>query len=277
MPMDRAGLPRKAAAFDAQAESFDRRAGLPADARAAIARALVEMAGLGPERRIIDIGAGTGEIGLPLIGLGVAYIGLDESAAMLAVFERRAAREGHRPSLLVSDARDPWPVPACSASAVFGSRSLHWMDPTHVVAETIRVAAPTGAVLLVGRVARDPDGPRERVRQAMRELLLRAGYEGRSQARSSTALISECVCRGATAILPRVVASWTTERAPREVLDDWRSKPGLAGLDVPELVKEEVLAQVARFTSETFGNIDTPILSSERYVVEGATLNLARS
>ena len=45
--------------FDAQAASFEARAGLPAPARTAIARALLELGPFDSARRILDVGAGS--------------------------------------------------------------------------------------------------------------------------------------------------------------------------------------------------------------------------
>lgn len=259
-------------AFDQQADTFDKRAGIPDVARAAIARAIAELGRLGPGRGVIDIGAGTGEIGLELAGLGAPYVGIDASTGMLDVFRARAAERGLSPTLLVADAREAWPVEPGSAAIVFGSRSLHWLHPEAVADEAFRAAAPGGSLLLVGRVARDPESPRERVRRAMRAALREAGFEGRSGGRSARALVAACSRLGAVALPTRIVATWTVSRAPGAALHDWTGKAGLAGVDVPDEVKAEVLERARRWTSATFGNIDAALDSDEHYTLEGAVL-----
>ena len=236
-------------------------------------RRLSELGGLGPDRLLVDVGAGTGEIGLEILQRTVRYVGLDDSRGMLDVFAARARERGLSPSLIVADARDRWPVADGSARVIFGSRSLHWLAPRELVDEALRVAAKDGAVLLVGRGVHDPRGPRERIRVAMREFLSAAGFEGRSGGR-------ECrrpprrmrARRGASPIPVRTVARWPVRRPPRASLDDWRSKPGLAGIDVPAAIKDLVLERVAEFASDTFGDIDAPIESEECYTLVGATL-----
>src|SRR5215831_12551614 len=118
--------------FDAQAGAFEARAGLPAQACASIARALLDFGPFDAARRILDVGAGTGDIGLELAAAGRAYLGLDESEAMLTIFRNRAARVGLTPELIAGDARRPWPAAPRSVGLVFGSRSLHWLDPANV-------------------------------------------------------------------------------------------------------------------------------------------------
>jgi SAM-dependent methyltransferase len=230
------------------------------------------MGGVARGDRILDLGAGTGDIGLELVQRGAAYCGIDVSSEMLAVFRERAQALGLHPELVVADAGQTWPVESGSTRMVFGSRSLHWIETSHLVSEAARVASRSGAVLLIGRVARDPDDPRERIRAVMRTRLNLAGYEGRSGSDRSDQSIVECVRRGARAISPRVVATWSVQRKPRSSLDDWRGKPGLGGRDVPEAVKERVLAEVERFTTDTFGNIEASIDVTERYVIAGAEI-----
>jgi hypothetical protein len=108
----------------------------------------------------------------------------------------------------------------------------------------------------------------------MRELLRESGYEGRSGGGRAKEGIVECVRRGGRSLPSRVAAAWTVKRRPRSSLDDWRSKPGLGGRDVPDDVKERVLAEVLRFTKDTFGNIEAPVDVTERYVIDGVEIGL---
>jgi SAM-dependent methyltransferase len=221
---------------------------------------------------VVDVGAGTGEIGLELVRLGVPYLGLDESAAMLDVFRGQLGPGQPGTALVVADARRRWPADDGTAQVIFGSRSLHWIPPEHVAAEAFRLAAPPHAVLLVGRVERDPKGARELVRRKMRDLLRDAGYEGRSGGRNATALVDECVRRGGSAMAPRVVATWSVRRPTRAALDDWSSKTGLGGVDLPEAVKRDVIRGVARWAADALGDIDAPLESAECYTLAGVVL-----
>src|SRR5437763_14663503 len=82
-----AGEPER---FDAQAPGFDRRAGLPADAARAVARAVLEIAAPGPDDLLVELGAGTGEIGQHLIE-SVRYLGIERSRAMLELLRGKLA------------------------------------------------------------------------------------------------------------------------------------------------------------------------------------------
>jgi hypothetical protein len=102
----------------------------------------------------------------------------------------------------------------------------------------------------------------------MRRLLREAGFAGRSGRLGAQALLEAAAARGAVGEPPRVVAEWTVTRPPRAALEDWADKDHLAGTAVPEDVKARVLSATARFTRETFGNIDEPLPYVERYTLE---------
>jgi SAM-dependent methyltransferase len=257
--------------FDAQAPSFEARAGIPAAARERIARALLDFGPFDAGRRILDVGAGNGEIGLELASVGAAYLGIDESAAMLSIFRNRGEALGLRPELVVADAARAWPVAAGTVGLVFGSRSLHFLEPSHIAAEAYAAASPRGAVVVVGRVVRDREGIAERVRRAMRSLLRREGFVGRSGSQHSAKLLAECAARGAEPFAPRKVATWTRRRSARRSIDAWRSKPGLAGTAVPDATKARLLDELEHRLG-TEGDIDVESDSTETFLLEGAVL-----
>jgi hypothetical protein len=153
---------------------------------------------------------------------------------------------------------------------VFGSRSLHWLDPEHVASECHRVRAPAGCALLIGRVRRERDHIAARLRRRMHELLEATGHMPRRSEAATRALVDACARVGARPIETIEVARWTTTPSPRELLDAWRSKPGLAGLDVPAGVRNHVLDELESWTTSYIGPIDTPHPGAERYLLEGA-------
>jgi SAM-dependent methyltransferase len=260
------------ARFDGQASDFDERAGLPVGVRAQVADAILAIADLPDGSRVLDVGAGTGEVGVELLARGVGYLALDASEAMLSVFRGKALTAGFTPELRVGDARDRWPVEDASIGLVFGSRSLHWLSPGHVERESLRVASPAGCTILIGRVERRDESPRARLRRRMRDLLEESGHAGRSGGASSRAIVGRLVASGAKPVPARVAAVWNVRFSPRSVLEAWRRKPGLGGADVPAELKDAVLARTEAFAVETFGDIDVPTETEECYTLEGAML-----
>ena len=131
--------------------NFDRAAGYYDETRTdrpeTIARVVdfirAEVAGRGV---CLEIGIGTGRIGLPVASAGVPLIGVDLSAAMIARLIEKAGG-GNKPMLAMADAT-ALPFRDGGFGAAFGSHVFHliagWRD---VVGELMRVVRPGGVVL----------------------------------------------------------------------------------------------------------------------------------
>jgi SAM-dependent methyltransferase len=153
---------RLRAFWDADADTYDRSpshaATDPVEAaawRTALARYLPPA-----PSRILDVGAGTGAIGLLAAELGHEVTALDLSPGMLAQAERKAAARGLPLRTRVGPATDP---PDGPFDAVV-ERHVLWTTPDPVAAlASWRRAAPGGRLLLLeGVFARDGLGWRAR-------------------------------------------------------------------------------------------------------------------
>lgn len=251
------------ARFDEQAGSFEQRTGVPSEARAAIADAVVAFVAEPARATLLEIGAGTGEIGAALATRVGHYVALDASAAMLERFRERAPGA----TLVVGDANARWPVDA--ADVVFGSRSLHLLALDHVVAELQRVARP-GACVLVGRVTRDPASPQSRLREALQRLLAARGRAGRRGEERTAKLVAACVARGWTPIPARDVATWKRSWRASDALAAWAGKRGLAGTTLEDAEKRAVLTELRRWATDHLGDLDAGHDSVQAYALEGA-------
>src|SRR5215471_5532263 len=67
--------------FSRNVAVYDRRHGAFLDAEAA--RELARLAALGPDSRVLELGAGTGRVAVPLARTGACVMGLDVSHSML--------------------------------------------------------------------------------------------------------------------------------------------------------------------------------------------------
>jgi SAM-dependent methyltransferase len=130
-------------AFDRAVDYYDRTRALPPGVEARMAEAV--SAELRDRGRILEIGAGTGRIALPLRSAGVDVVGLDLSFPMLGRFVEKAGG----------------PVPVVQADATrlpFRDRSFGGAFAVHVlhlipawetaVRELVRVVEPGGVVLV---------------------------------------------------------------------------------------------------------------------------------
>jgi len=252
--------------FDAQANAFDTRAGLPPGVCREVARGIVELAAVSSGDLVVEIGPGTGQIGHELVALVPRYLGLDSSQRMLAVFRARlgAPREGVE--LLLGDASARWPVADSTARCVFGSRSLHLLPADHVAGEAERVT--NGGLLVVGRVRRERRSVREKLRAKLLELLAVGPVErGRAQ---TGELLSECARRGAAVLPARVVADWEVACSVDDVLASWAEKPDVVKLSLPAEERRRVFSDLRRWAISDLGSAELAHASTESYVLQGA-------
>jgi SAM-dependent methyltransferase len=252
--------------FDGQAGFFDRRTGLPEDCCRAVAKQLVELCEVRAGNLLIEVGCGTGQIG-QWVEAPARYVGFDLSLNMLREFQRRLGAKESRHALLQADANATWPFADGTASVIFSSRAMHLLEPEHVASEVLRLAAPDGATLILGRVERTQGSVKERMAREMNERLRLRGLKGRRGERRNRKLFELCAGLGAELLEPSPVATWKVAASPRQSLDSWRSLTGLGGLQVSAETRAEILEELEVWASETFGGLDGMFEFEETYVL----------
>lgn len=250
--------------FDGQAEAFDRRAGLPSSLCRAIAERLFAIGEVPPAGVIVEVGAGTGQIGAWLAA-SRRYVGFDLSADMSRRFRARAGASP-RGLIVRADANATWPIASGVAHVVFGSRALHLLEHEHAADEIFRVSRVSGATLVLGRVERPQTSPRARLAHEMRARLTHLGFEPRDDEQHRLVL-DACVARGARPLDCVTVASWTSPTPVRASLDNWRVRPAIAGVQVPASVRRVLVDELEAWAASTFGPLDRPGEYEEAYVL----------
>jgi ubiquinone/menaquinone biosynthesis C-methylase UbiE len=260
-----ASVASPASTFDPQASHYDARAGLPGSAGAAVAQAIVDGARVGEGDLVVELGAGTGELGTHLVPLPVRYVGIDSSRAMLDVFRAKVAPA--LPSLVVADLNQPWPLLDGSARAVFASRVIHLLEPEHVVREAVRISR-SGGVLMLGRVLRERDSIKERLRRRRQELLVEAGITPRQGEEGTRRVIERCLAAGGTTPGRRAVAEWTGETTPAQVIADWDTLSRMGSVSVDPVTRTRIIDELRLWSRVEFGDLDRPAAFRERYAID---------
>lgn len=251
--------------YDDQADTFDERAGIPPDSVQAIARAIGTLAKLESGGSLLEVGCGTGLLSIPLLEFPIDYVGFDRSPEMIRVFRDKLARIDSSPDLYVSDGNDAWPGIEGTFDAIFSSRAIHHIDIDHAVSEIVKALGKDGGLLIVGQVKRPNDSVKSVMRRYMRDLLKRQGYSGRSGGNHAERLFTALEARGGTRREPLTAAEWTSTHAPVDSIEAWRTKDGLAGLELPPKVKTRTLDEVREWATEQFGSIEEPLEQIESY------------
>ena len=258
--------------FDEQAKTFETRTGLSEATCQAIVKTALDLAEIQAGDRVVEVGAGTGQISQWFASESVNYLGFDLSEPMLAEFRQHLDQPRENFHIVQGDANQHWPVADGTANLIFSSRTLHLLNLEQVVQESWRIAQPERAVVLMGNVQRQKDSIKNQMRDQMQNLLAQKTLLGRKKNQLMRQLIELFTQRGAQVIEPVVVSRWQVVSTPRQSLESWRRKAHLAGIELADEVKQDVLDRLQVWAEATFGGLDQPIESEETYVLQGVCL-----
>lgn len=269
--------------FDAQASTFDARAGLPDDVRIAIADAIVDIGEVRHAGRLLEVGAGTGLVGehlarnLPPVIPGGAprYLGLDVSPPMLQAFVIRTKSDPAVSAMFrLADANGPWATDDQSIRVVYGARVFHLLKTEHLVAEVRRVGAPPFVTVVAGRIRRKPEGIFAHMRRALRRVMSARGHEPRRGDEHIETLVDAFVKIGGKRLEDRVVAKWSQPTSPARSLAGWRAKDGLGGLDLPAAEQASILREVEIWAANEYPDLDVEEPSEVEFVLHSVRLEV---
>jgi SAM-dependent methyltransferase len=235
--------------YDTAAPTFERHRALPDGVPEAI-RAAVREAVDAPSPRLLDLGAGTGRIGIPFVAARDDYVGVDLSFGMLCEFNRRAVDSAHAPRLVQADG-ERLPFADASFDAIMLIQVFGGMRGwRRLLVETRRVLRGAG-VLVLGRAVAPPDGLDARMKARLALLLGEIGAPAdRTNTRQDAQGWLDQEARGT-----RLVAStWTARRTPRGFIERHRTGARFSALPAP--VKEEALRRLAAWAKTAFGSLD---------------------
>jgi SAM-dependent methyltransferase len=112
------------------------------------AREVVEVAGVRPGERVLDVGCGTGNAALLAAARGARVTAVDPAARLLDVGRARAAAEGHEVEFLVGEAA-ALPVADGGFDVVLSVfAAIFAPDPEAALRDMTRVLAPDGRLVL---------------------------------------------------------------------------------------------------------------------------------
>jgi ubiquinone/menaquinone biosynthesis C-methylase UbiE len=134
--------------FDSLAESYDRWYETPLGSFAdrLERQAVFDLLGARPGELILDVGSGTGRYARELAGQGVRCVGLDPSAAMLAIAQRGAPPGG---PTHIRGIAERLPLASNVFDAVMSVATLEFVtDVDAALAEAARVAKPRGRLVV---------------------------------------------------------------------------------------------------------------------------------
>jgi demethylmenaquinone methyltransferase/2-methoxy-6-polyprenyl-1,4-benzoquinol methylase len=246
--------------YDALAPSFDRQRALPQGVPAAIRRSV--LGSLSTSRpRLLDLGCGSGRIGVAFMIEGDDYVGVDLSFGMLHTLATRHDLAAGAVALLAQADGEHLPFLDAGFDAVLLMQVLSAArDWRSLLAESARVLRHSGS-LIVGRMVAPEDGVDTRMRQRLRKILNAIGVQPSNKQATHDALA--WLSRTARMCRSVVVAYWMEERTPRQFLERHGSGARFSALPTP--VRDAALRQVREWATASFGSLDVTFNEVLRY------------
>jgi len=258
--------------FDKQADIYDKRTGLGQLTAQKIAQALNQMIQPYLDGLLLEIGAGTGEIGYFLQDMPIEYVGIDLSEGMLDIYRKRFANSKKQPRLIQTDGNKRWPLENDSVSVFFSSRAMHQLEQDHVLNELQRLTHPNASVLILGNVKRNKNSVKTIMRKEMHKVMHELGMTEKS-GQSNRKLLFEAIENLGGEKLPSVIASrWQVSHAPIESINSWKSVDGIAGQAVEEKVKAQILDTLTLNIQDKFTDLNQALEAEETYELNAIKL-----
>ena len=159
------GIHATARGFDQVADVYERsRPGYPDEARTAVLARL----GVGPGRRILDLGAGTGKLTIPLLSAGAHVTAVEPMPTMHEQLLRQVPSELHGHLDIIESSAESLPFDDASFHGATAAQAFHWFDAVPALTELHRVLEP-GSWFAVVHNRRDlTTGPQAALEDLMR-------------------------------------------------------------------------------------------------------------
>jgi len=215
----------------------------------------------GPRAKILEVGAGTGRIGVPLLQHGADWIGCDLSIEMMSKLRAkipaaRLARVNAAQLPFVSDRFD----------AVITIHVLHLVGPWRAALREIKRVLKPGGVYLNNGNWHDETAPSRRLRNYWRERITAHGaYWQRPGLQSQEELAAELRSLGAT-LETTEVARWHTRSTPREEIDSLASRQYSESWNIPDDVFNITLDELREWAAHEYGDLDQ-LFDEERRLI----------
>ncbi len=232
--------------YDTMAHDFDRHRSLP-DGVAEAVRDTVLRAVLPPRPCVLDLGAGSGQIGRSFVRAGDDYIGADLSLGML----RQFASQVQADSLLQANGA-LLPFRDATFDAILLMRVLSSVeDWRSLLREVLRVLRTDG-VLMIGRVVASDDGIDARLKSRLAAILDEMDIHPYRDKLRGDALAWLAQEMPNPTVLD--IASWTELRRPQAFLERHARGARFAVLPLP--VRQDAMRRLTEWAVETFGSLE---------------------
>lgn len=253
--------------FDARVSSqYVAQRAHPPEVSKAIGEAVLAL--VGADRRVLEIGIGTGRIALPVVEAGCRVIGFDLSADMLHEVGAQLANDAQRARLRVLRA-DMHAIPLRDNS-VDGAMAIHVLhlakDWRKVLGEAARVMRP-GAVFVEGNDWIDPQSVTGALRDELRAKVaaLTPSFMPPAANADRETLLRKL---GGGEFHELVVAEWIVHASPAERLSAIAERRDNESWVLPPALFDAVLAHLRDYAAARWDDLETPQPVTRRFLMK---------
>ncbi len=215
----------------------------------------------------LELGVGTGRIGVPVLARGFRFTAVDTDPAMLSVFRYKIAGVARKVRLVQADARE-LPFEKGSFHAVISVHLWHLIpDWQRALLEALRVLAP-GGYLFEGWDESVGESEDCRIQERWRAILAGLGFElVRGRHRARLAEVERALAKLGLKPETEVVAEWTEERTPRQSLEAIAERLYSYTRQVPPELYLHSLRELYAWAEEYYRDLDRPYPIRWRFLV----------
>ena len=253
--------------FDRAVDYYDQTRALPEAIAQDGIQAILDI--IGPSARVLEVGAGTGRISVPLLERGVNLIGCDLSLKML-----RRLKEKLASARLTEADGSQLPFPASSFGVLLTVHVLHLIPPwREALREFRRVLQPYGVYLNVSTGAPVGETPGGKIRDFWRGWMAANGVKaGHLCAQRPAEILEEL--RSLEANVSEVEAVRFPYRFNlRAELDRFASRLYSETWDLPEGIFDASMKELRAWAASEYGDLDRELEDEVRFVINVARFN----
>lgn len=255
--------------FDRAASYYDQTRSLPDPVAREGIQAILDVVGTGT--RLLEVGAGTGRISIPLLERGVDLMGCDLSSNML-----RRLHEKHPLSRIAQADASYLPFPGASFDFVMTVHVLHLVPSwREVLREFKRVLRPTGAYLNVKTWAAAGVSIRDEMRRHWQAWLETQGVNARQLGVQNDAEFRQELETIGARVSETEVIRYPVVFTLRQQLERYASRILSDTWEVPDAVFDASMAELRFWTEQEYGDLDRSHQDELRFAIEIARFEKA--
>lgn len=245
------------------AHAYDRNRHHPPEVSGRIATAITEPVERAfREPHLLEVGVGTGRVGMPIVARGFQFTGVDTDPEMMELFRTKCSGVSRKVSLVVGDAQN-LPFADESFHAVLAVHVWHVVpDLERALSEATRVLRP-GGFLFEGWDQPVPDGPEFQIQHRWCTELSRYGYT--VQRGAHTAALGQSRSYLASRGLESreaAIARWDVQHTPLEVLESLAEGLFSFARNIPLEVRFAAARDVRPWLEDRYPDLEAPVKTS---------------